>query len=71
MVTKKNNQNGLERYGVGVLVAVVVLVILIVVAGALLFGFGINALANGNIALGIVETLVGMLLLSTVTLGGK
>lgn len=69
MATKKKSEDALKKYGVGVLLAVIVLLIVVIGGGALLFGFGINQLANGNIALGVAETLAGVLLLSTITIG--
>lgn len=69
MATKKNGKDKVLSYRVGVLAAVVALAIAIIVGGVILFGFGINRLANGEIALGAMETLGGVLLLSTIILG--
>lgn len=70
MATKKDDKKT-EKLVVASAIVFVLLVVAILIAGAILFGLGINQIANGNIVAGFIESLVGFLLLSVIIPGDE
>lgn len=70
MATKKYNKLK-QDFPTSSVVAIALLAAVITITSAILLVLGVNQVANGNVAAGVFELLIGTLLMSSISVGGE